>query len=214
MIPATRPVIIRIADREINLQIPADPDVVLQTALAGEATGDRHTDPYWGLLWDAAGSTAARVLAQEWPAGWRALELGCGVGLVGIAGLMAGLQVTFSDLVPAAVQLSLQNAADNACGRGAGMVIDWCHPPDRRFDLLLASDVLYDAENHQPLLTTIDTMLADGGMVWIGDAGRANTPRFIQLARQSGWQVQLSDDKGRPLPTPVHVKFQLIQLTR
>lgn len=210
----TRSTVVPVLDRLIQLQLPADPDAMLQEAVAGEASGDRHTDPYWGLLWDAAPATARRVLQHSWPAGATALELGCGIGLVGIAGRLAGLQVTFSDLVPSAVQLSLANARANGCDDCCGLVIDWQAPPALQFDVLLASDVLYDATNHQPLLNTLQVLLKPGGLVWIGDAGRANAPRFLQLARDAGWQVQLSDAEGRGLTAPTHVQFQLVQLTR
>jgi predicted nicotinamide N-methyase len=198
----------------LKLDVPADPELVLEQAVAGEESGDRFSDPYWGLVWEAAPATARRILKQTWPADWNVLELGCGVGVAGIAALMAGMQVMFSDLVPAAVNLAVRNAAANGFTSAQGMVLDWNAPQPSQFQLLLASDVLYDAGNHRPLLNVLNSMLAKGGLVWIGDAGRHNAPRFIQLARELGWTVTLSDEHGQPQSEPSLVRFQLLELTR
>lgn len=214
MIPATRPTAVRIRDRTIHIEIPADPERLLQDAVQAEAEGIRNADAYWGLLWDAAPRTADLLLSRTWPGGLHALELGCGIGLTGIAGLLAGLQVTFSDLVPSAVQLAQRNAALSGFPAACGLVLDWREPPDQQFDLLIASDVLYDAQNHLPLLKTLDAMLAADGTVWIGDAGRANLPLFIERARSAGWNLELFDQQFHPVSAPTHVQFQLLILNR
>lgn len=205
---------VTILGRTVELELPADPEQMLQQAVAAEAGGDQNSDPYWGLLWDAAPKTAEAVLRHDWPQPQSALELGCGIGLAGIGALMSGLNVTFSDLVPEAVDLALRNAARNGLINAAGLVLDWRKPVDRRFPLLLASDVLYDRANHEPLLIVLDAMLADGGTIWIGDAGRHNAPLFLNDARRAGWEIRLQDEHGSPLNRPTHVQFQLIRMCR
>jgi predicted nicotinamide N-methyase len=198
----------------IRLRIPADPEQVLQEAVEGTEAGNRYVDPYWGLLWDAAPRTAERILRHSWPTGLRSLELGCGVGLTGIAGLIAGLDVTFTDLVPAAVDLAISNALDNGFPGAQGHVLDWCSPTNATFPFIFASDVLYDLQNHDPLLNVLSRMLAPDGIVWIGDAGRVNAPIFLEKAQAIGWTIELSDIDGRILSQPSHVSFQLIAMTR
>ena len=102
---------------------------MLLEAVDGEAAGDLQTDPYWGLLWDAAPKTAEQILQNAWPQGLTAVELGCGVGLAGIAGLIAGLDVTMTDLVPTAVEMAVNNAAMNGFPSAKGKAIDWRNPP-------------------------------------------------------------------------------------
>jgi predicted nicotinamide N-methyase len=198
----------------IRIRIPADPEQVLQEAVEGTEAGNRFVDPYWGLLWDAAPRTAERILRASWPHGLRSLELGCGVGLTGIAGLIAGLDVTFTDLVPAAVTMAITNARDNGFPDAQGFVLDWCSPTNVTFPFIFASDVLYDLQNHDPLLNVLSHMLAPDGIVWIGDAGRANAPVFLKKAQANGWTIELSDADGRVLSQPSHVSFQLIEMTR
>src|SRR5206468_4437622 len=49
--------------------------------------------PYWADLWPSARMLAKAILAETWPPGLTALEVGCGLGLPGIAALAQGLRV-------------------------------------------------------------------------------------------------------------------------
>jgi predicted nicotinamide N-methyase len=197
----------------IEIELPAEPEAMLEQALQGEATGADGWDPYWGLLWAASPATATLVLKQSWPSEWRCLELGCGVGLTGIAALKAGLHVTFSDQSSAAVAVAQSNAARNGFPHAEGLVFPWHIPPNPQFHLVLASDVLYDRSGHEPMLTTLRAVLAPEGLVWIGDAGRSNAPHFVELARSQGWNVRLKDQNGHATSSLEHLQFRLLELT-
>ena len=138
----------------------------------------------------AAGSE--RWCAIRPPADTRVLELGCGSGLVGIAALACGLDVTFSDYVPLAVDLALENAARNGFPNAKGLVLDWRAVDQttcERFPLILAADVTYDRSNIDPLLNVLDQMLAPGGEAWFGDAGRSPAEEFVRQAQTAKWSV-------------------------
>ncbi len=197
-----------VAGRSIVLSLPADPESLLNAA--AEAEGSH--DPYWGILWDAALPCAESVLTYHWPAGMKALELGCGAGLVGIAGLMAGIDVTFSDLVPDAVSLAMNNAAANGFAAAKGRAVDIRKPPQHTFDLLLASDLLYDAALHTPLLKFARTALNAHGEFWLGDPGRQNASAFVAMACADGWQVERRDRAGVIQRSTSLAEFQLLVL--
>lgn len=203
-----------LASHAITFNLPADPEAMLQQALAGESAGSSNWDPYWGLLWAASPKTAELILRQPWPDRPNSLELGCGVGLTGIAALIAGLPVTFSDHAPEAVQMAQSNAARNGFHGTSGLVFDWQQPVDQHFDFIFASDVLYDSAGHAPLLRTLSAMLSPDGTAWIGDAGRTNAPAFVQLAINAGWTIELRDEQGQPLPAPQHLQYRLIVMSR
>jgi predicted nicotinamide N-methyase len=205
---------VSIAGRQIEFELPADPEEMLQAALEGESTGRAGSDPYWGLLWAAAPVTAELILRHAWSRSLTALELGCGVGLTGIAALCAGHRVTFSDHSPAAVQTALANARRNGFADAAGLTFGWHEPPQRQYEFIFASDVLYDSAGHGPLLHALHQLLAPGGCVWIGDAGRAKAPQFAERALVDGWQLQLFDHRGVAISAPDHLQFRLLRLSR
>jgi predicted nicotinamide N-methyase len=199
---------------EITIELPADPEAMLQQALVGESAGASDWDPYWGLLWAAAPKTAELILRDSWPSHLSSLELGCGVGLTGIAALIAGLSVTFSDHAPEAVRMARSNAARNGFPETIGLVFDWQQPIDRQFNFIFASDVLYDSAGHEPLLQTLSAMLSRNGQVWIGDAGRTNAPIFVEQALIAGWNIEPRDEQGQPLADPQHLQYRLIVMSR
>lgn len=204
---------VEVSGRVFELECP-EPAALLEAAVVGESAGVSGWDPYWGLLWAAAPVTA-RLVLQAAPRAKRCLELGCGVGLVGLAGLAAGLPVTFSDQSRAAVGTALGNAERNCLYGAAGMVFGWSDVPAvPGFDFIFASDVLYDRAGHEPLLNALQRLLQAGGVVWIGDAGRQNAELFVRSAENSGWRVRLYDERLRPLPRPQQLQYRLLVLDR
>lgn len=206
----------------LRLTIPADPDRVLDAQVeemqAQIAETPTHADvgvpdPYWAALWSAATPTAEAVMDAPWPADTRILELGCGVGLVGLAALARGWRVTFSDYTPQALSVALHNARQNGYPHAESMVIDWHDPPVLSYDVLLASDVLYQRQSHGPLLRTIDRLLSPRGVCWIGDPGRYVARDFLHAADER-FHVQLRDRDGRTFGVPHVGQFQLLVLWR
>jgi predicted nicotinamide N-methyase len=194
-----------------NLLLPADPDEFLNHLDADPSA--EVADPYWAALWPAAATTARLVLAHDWPRGTAALELGCGCGLVGLAGLAAGLDVTFSDLVVTAVQLAVENAHRNGWTAAGGLPIDWFAPPRRKYPLILGSDLLYETGQHDALLDTIDQLLAGYGHCWLGDPGRSAAESFARKAANRGYRLRILGADGQPAETLRVGQFRLLTLT-
>src|SRR6266513_2076047 len=98
---------VRVGQHVFRLLTPTDPDRLLDHLESPDAATHPHlADPYWAKLWPAAPLLAAAIAHNPPPRGTRLLELGCGSGLVGIAALAGGLDVTFSDYLPFAIQLA------------------------------------------------------------------------------------------------------------
>jgi len=216
------------SDREIavgphafRLFTPTDPDELLNHLESPEATARPHlADPYWAKLWPAAPLLAEAVVRQvsgrrqpaDDPPLSPVLELGCGSGLVGIAALASGCEVTFSDYVPFAVELALENAARNGFPNARGLVLDWRQPLDEQFSWIVAADVTYDRTNIDPLLDVCGKMLAKGGQAWFGDAGRSPAADFLRRAKDRGWSVALFDEADGPGLGPAPGRYQRIVL--
>ncbi|MFO0919991.1 MAG: methyltransferase, partial [Planctomycetaceae bacterium] len=109
----------QIDDRTLRLTLPALPDAFLDDPEVQAAHDKSEYMPYWAYLWPSAVHMARLVYRAEWQAGREVLELGAGIGLVGLAALARGDSVTFSDYEPQAVQLALHNAALNGLSQRA-----------------------------------------------------------------------------------------------
>ena len=199
----------------LRLTMPADPERLLDAQVPAMAAGDAADaelpDPYWATLWSAAAPTAAAVLQADWPPGTRVLELGCGIGLVGLAALVRGCDVTFSDYMSQAICIALENARQNGFPQARSLLLDWHDPPQATFDVLLASDVLYNLANHEPLLRAVEGLMSRDGVCWIGDPGRFVAREFLQAATDR-FRVQLRDREGQTFYVPHAGEFQLLEL--
>ena len=203
---------VTVGTRIFELVVPADPDEFLNQLEV--ANGEHEVDPYWAALWPTASIMAALVRNHDWPPRIEVLELGCGSGLVGLAALAAGLQVTFSDFVPTAVELALENARRNGLTRARGRILDWNDAPHLQFPLVLGSDLVYDTDHHSALLNTIDNTLARDGLCWLGDPGRSTAEPFCEAARARDYLLQLFDAAGQPVQELEPGEFRLLALRR
>lgn len=196
------------------MTVPADPDAFLDDPAVHAAHARDEFMPYWPYLWPASSPMGEAVVRAHWKPGTAALEIGAGIGLVGVAALAAGMHVTFSDYAYDSVRLALHNAGQNGFDKARGIALDWRKPLSERFPVILGSDVIYDVANHEPILNLLDSMLEADGACWMGDAGRQNGCIFYQTARERGWNIALLDAEGKSLTEPRVGEFQLLILTQ
>jgi len=129
--------------------------------------------PCWADLWPASRMLAKAVLREPWGLCSSALELGCGLGLPGIAALARGWHVTFSDRDLTALRFAGSNAKLNGYEEFKLLPLDWRRPPDGfAFPLVLASDPAYERGQVEALVATINKMLASEGMCLLTDQNR------------------------------------------
>ncbi|MCA9181871.1 MAG: 50S ribosomal protein L11 methyltransferase [Planctomycetales bacterium] len=202
-----------LGDRTLRILFPAVPDEFLEQ-LEDSTLSEQEADPYWAELWPASLPLARLILSANWRPGTPAIELGCGIGVAGLAGLIAGLDLLFTDRVELAVDTAVENAHRNGCSRAAGLCLDWADPPRRQYPIILASDVLYDQALHTPLLNTIDAMLAPGGECWLGDPGRCAAVSFHEMAAGIDLSVSLRDAAGVTCTRFQTGEFRLLCLKR
>jgi predicted nicotinamide N-methyase len=129
--------------------------------------------PYWADLWPAARMLAKAVLREKWSPGLEALEVGCGLGLPGIAALAQGLRVLFSDYDATALHFAADNARANGFDNFTTLQLDWNYPPDDlRVPVVLASDLFFEVRNVAPLVSLIKRVLLPGGVCLLTDQDR------------------------------------------
>ena len=110
--PTVRETVV-IAGRTFYLERPDAVDRLSDHPELGGLSATDEYKPYWASLWPVARLLARAVLAEIDVEPRRALEIGCGLGLPGIAALAAGLHVTFSDYDAAALRYAAGNARLN-----------------------------------------------------------------------------------------------------
>lgn len=199
--------------RSLDLVLPAVPDKLLDDPDVLEANRRDDYMPYWSYLWPASGPMARALIHAGWLRGTPILELGSGIGLVGLAALALGWDVTFSDYDDTSLQLCRLNALQNNLPDPHLLKLDWRHPSDRQFPVILGCEVIYERRNHEPILELLENMLAPGGVCWIGDPGRSQAPRFLETAHSHGWHISLLDGDGSML-NEYRQQFCIFELRR
>ena len=172
--------VVPLRGRELRVLRPRDAEALLDE----EAFEREEFLPYWAELWPS-GVALARAVAARALRGRRVVELGCGLGLPSIAAALAGGRVLATDWSEQAVD----RAADNARRNGAAIdtfVCSWAAPEPLvargPWDLVLASDVLYESRDVEPLLAILPRLLAPNGEAWIAEPGRPPARRFLAEA--------------------------------
>lgn len=199
--------------RLLKLMVPHHPDALLDDPDVRAANADDDYMPYWAYLWPAAIHMASAVLRSEWPAGTRVLELGCGVGLVGVAALAAGCHVSLTDYDAVAVEVARHNADRNGFSNFLAFPLDWRSPPTITYRVVLGCDVTYEQRNHAPILDLLEQVLEPEGVCWLADGGRSVSVDFWNLARQRGFDVVIRDITGVEIERP-GIHYQLFELRR
>lgn len=148
--------------------------------------------PYWADLWPSAFALGECLLTGVTPLdGRRAIELGCGVGLVACCAVRAGFDLTVTDYYDEAIAFTAANVYANTGKRVTACHLDWrAIPKDLgRFDLVLAADVLYERSYGPLVAQVVERLLAPDGRAWIADPGRVGADAFVEEAEALGTRV-------------------------
>lgn len=158
----------------------------------------RHPDntdmiPYFADLWPSAMALAAH-LAEVYPVmkGKRLLELGCGSGLPSLLAARLGATVTATDFHPQNQFYFEANARRNIVPEITYLTMDWREPPPgNTYDLIIGSDLLYEAQQIETLSRCIAALLAPGGTAILADPGRKHIQEAADQLSAIGFQSQL-----------------------
>ena len=174
---------VQIGGRDLELLSPANADDLISE---DDYVKDERL-PYWADLWPSAQILAREVRTMRL-AGQRVLELGCGLGIVAAAATLAGAEVTATDYYEDAILFAQLNVAA-ATGRTiATRMVNWVDmPPDLgKFDVVLASDVLYEHRYAALVAGAIAATLVRGGEAIVADPGRIALEEFLEECRDRG----------------------------
>jgi predicted nicotinamide N-methyase len=149
-------------------------------SLISEADFERDERlPYWAELWPSALILARQVASLDGH-GRSLLELGCGVGLVAVAASRAGFNVTATDYYADALLFTHLNVARTGAPVPRTRELDWRAVPEDlgRFDVIVASDVLYERRYPSLIANVVAGALGSRGIALIADPGRVAAPEL------------------------------------
>jgi predicted nicotinamide N-methyase len=137
----------------------------------------------------------------------RVVEIGCGLGLVGIAAAMRGADVVMFDFLEAAVRFAQANVALNGC-KAAVVRADLNHAPFRSgFDYCLAADVTYDTGLQKALARFFASHLGRDGRAWCVESVRTYDQELQRACKTYGLRTSermVSEiDEGRTVPVRI-----------
>ncbi len=169
-----------VAGGQLSVVAPANGDDLLQNGGA-QAYLRSGLLPYWADIWPASLGLARYLMRGPELTGLRVADLGCGIGLAGLAAGVRGAQVVFQDQAEDALRFARFNALKNAVQDLETVQLNWDHGVlPGQFDRLLLADVAYEERNFVPLQRHLECCLAPQGMAILADPYRAATDAFLQ----------------------------------
>ncbi len=182
-----------IDDFTFRIDRPADSDKILDHPWVRSAYAADEYVPYWTQLWPAARMLAKVVVREKWEAYRQpvhVLEVGCGLGLAGVACLARGLRVTFSDVDETALAFAAANARLNGFTDFNAVPIDFrCPPTDVKYPVVIGSDLMYEERLVNPLVALLQAVLAPDGVCLIADPDRLAARVFKWKLQEAGYDV-------------------------
>ena len=161
----------------------SDPDG--QAARAGISSASW---PIFGVVWPA-GIALAEKMSQFDVDGKNILEVGCGIGLCSLVLQRRGANITASDYHPLAEEFLRYNSDLNGLAPLKFRNAPWAGPnPDLgRFDLIIGSDLLYEAGHPALLSAFLACHTESAANVILADPGRTHCGQFSTRMAAEGY---------------------------
>jgi predicted nicotinamide N-methyase len=170
----------------LELAVLHPPDA--EELISEEAFEREEFLPYWAELWPSAVALGRVLATRELQGGFRALELGCGLGLPSVVAALRGAEVLATDWSEEALAVATLNAERNGA-RIETARLAWADelPAGAPWDLVLGADLLYERRNVDQLLALLPRL---GREVLLADPGRPALGAFLDGAR-AAWTIEL-----------------------
>lgn len=184
-----------IDEHTFRIQRPVDSDTLFNHPWVRATSAAEGYAPYWATLWPSARMLAKTVMREAWdtyaaPRPIRVLEVGCGLGLAGVACLARGLDVTFSDVDETALAFAAVNARLNGFDTFGTQLLDFlCPPDDVKYPVVIGSDLMYEERMVDALVAVLTAVLAPGGVCLIADPDRTAARIFKWKLQAAGYDV-------------------------
>ncbi len=172
-----------------EITIPLDSLELRMLVPGAEEDSGSRISFWWGITTAAVG-LANHLESLGDLSGQRVIDLGCGLGVAGIAAAMVGARVTFTDYKAAALAFAEQNSRLNGLDEDSTEFrsLDWDNPGELpRFNMIIGSEILYDYYFHGSLIRLVNRILQPGGSIVLSDRKRLVVTRFLGRLVGSGF---------------------------
>lgn len=206
---------LKVAGEDFELATVTNIDELFDNLIARGPDDDDFKDeriPYWADLWHSAIGLAEFLIETRICEGKSVLEIGCGLGMAGVAAAKTGGKVILTDYIQDALDVAKLIWYMNLNQQPDLRILDWRKPsPELASDILLASDVAYEERNFKPLLEAFRVLLKPGGTILLSDPGRPLGKNFTASLKNAGYKVKSHFRQVRY--RNVLTKVQIFQLT-
>lgn len=187
----------------------SDPEKIAQKAGVSVASW-----PLFGVIWPS-GIILADIIDRYPLKNLRILEVGCGLGLASLVAHRHGANITASDYHPLAEEFLKKNLTLNKMLPMKFETIDWSciEAPSGKFDLIIASDVLYEPDHPRHLVRFIERHAADDCRIIVVDPGRRQRMEFSRRMVENGFAL-IPHVVNQPLASSIDFKGKVLVYER
>jgi predicted nicotinamide N-methyase len=148
--------------------------------------------PLWAKIWEPCLILADYLASMPVNQGKSFLEIGSGLGLVGIVASSFGHQVTMTEYNHDALNFAKANAQINNCSHIEIKELDWNKPELKgTFDRIMGCEIIYKEESFYPILRLFRTYLKEDGEILLSERVRKiNIAFFRQMSKHFNIKAQ------------------------
>ena len=166
---------LKVHGRQFNFVVPKEIDAFIDFENIVQGF------PLWAKIWEPSWILAEHVATTPPSRLNKILEIGSGIGVVGIVAASFGHDVTMTEYDENALQFALANAEINHCPDMKICRLDW-HRPDLedRFDTIIGSEVMFHERDATPLLNLFRRYLKPDGQIIIASGVRQSALSLLR----------------------------------
>ncbi len=168
---------------------PSDLDELIDTISDEQALKDKY-QPYWMEHWPSSEIFFKYLMELKFPKRLKILEVGCGLGTLSTALLAKGQDVYSIDISPDACNYCHANIMNNGFSPQVFCADLNTLPTLKKFDLIIASDLLYEDRMCELLLNAFDALVNSDTRIWVADPCRRGWSLFKSQAQRRSYSVK------------------------